>query len=401
MAQSSPQHGILWISNSAAAHTGYGNQTKLFTPRLATAGYQVAIGAFYGREGFCSLNPDGILELPRLRDSYMNDIVEAHLQFCRSHWPQVAEWRVLTLIDPFVLDAEVYASLPWVAWCPVDSAPEKATNQAILAKSRWQLAMSRFGEAQLQAIGLQPFYVPHAIDTDLFMPRDRRIAREQLSREWGIDVRDSFLIVENAANKGYPSRKNFDGLFRSVATFCAENPDIDTRLYVHSETEGIWQGERLREMAMAYGLGERVIFAHQYRYLMGLYDEAYLTRVYSAADTMLHLAFGEGFGIPIVEAQACGCPVIATDFSSMSELIFSGYKVPAIPFGFHSPSQWGFPLISEAVRGLVWAWEQRQNPAIREAARQGALAYDADHVFETYMLPTLDKIFADTSAPIR
>jgi len=57
--------------------TGYGNQTRLFAPRLKALGHEVAISAFYGLEGGV-LNLGGILVLPRGRTPYGQDIAAEH-----------------------------------------------------------------------------------------------------------------------------------------------------------------------------------------------------------------------------------------------------------------------------------------------------------------------------------
>jgi len=43
--------------------------------------------------------------------------------------------------------------------------------------------------------------------------------------------------------------------------------------------------------------------------------------VYNAMDVFVLPTMAEGFGLPIVEAQACGVPALATDFSSCPELL--------------------------------------------------------------------------------
>jgi glycosyltransferase involved in cell wall biosynthesis len=386
------QCGLLWVSNSPGAPTGYGNQTALFTRRLHQAGYRVVIAAFYGREAFLSLNPDGILELPRLRDAYMNDIIVAHLAFCRSHYPQVARWLVWTLVDPFVFEAAVFGALPWAAWAPEDCSPLKPGNAAVLQHCRWPVAVSRFGETQLQTAGLNPRYIPHAYDPALYFPLSARpAARARLSAEWGVELLDKFLVVNVSANKGYPSRKNFDGLLQSFALF--SHSHADALLYLHTETEGIWQGEKVRQIAASYGLAEKVIFPQQYRYVMSLYGAEYLNAVYNAADVMLHLALGEGFGLPVLEAQAAGCPVIVTDFSALPELCFGGWRVPALPFGLHSPSRWALPLVPEAVKALEDAYQRA--PQRRQQAIQGAQAYQIERVLATSMQPALASMFSE------
>jgi glycosyltransferase involved in cell wall biosynthesis len=37
----------------------------------------------------------------------------------------------------------------------------------------------------------------------------------------------------------------------------------------------------------------------------------------------------EGFGLPIAEAQACGCPVVTTNFSATAEILHNGQLIPA------------------------------------------------------------------------
>jgi glycosyltransferase involved in cell wall biosynthesis len=49
--------------------------------------------------------------------------------------------------------------------------------------------------------------------------------------------------------------------------------------------------------------------------------------IYNAADIFMGNSMSEGFGIPIIEAQACGAPVVVTDFSAMPELVRWGYKI--------------------------------------------------------------------------
>ena len=77
------------------------------------------------------------------------------------------------------------------------------------------MAMSRFGEERLA--DYDPIYVPHGIDTTVFRPIGRDIARKKL----GVD-KDEFWVGMVAANKGAPSRKGFVAAFEAFAQLAAE-----------------------------------------------------------------------------------------------------------------------------------------------------------------------------------
>jgi glycosyltransferase involved in cell wall biosynthesis len=67
-----------------------------------------------------------------------------------------------------------------------------------------------------------------------------------------------------------------------------------------------------------------------------------LVQLYNAATMLVYPSFHEGFGLPILEAMACGCPVITSDRSSLPE-IAGGAAVIVDP---------------EDVEGLALAMEQ-------------------------------------------
>lgn len=77
-----------------------------------------------------------------------------------------------------------------------------------------------------------------------------------------------------------------------------------------------WQGwgrSEWRQEIKAHGLEERVILA-------GYVDEAALVSLYNGASVFVYPSLYEGFGLPILEAMACGCPVICSNVSSLPEV---------------------------------------------------------------------------------
>ena len=53
-----------------------------------------------------------------------------------------------------------------------------------------------------------------------------------------------------------------------------------------------------------------MIFSDQYTYLLG-WPEERMAQLYNAFDVLSLASSGEGFGIPLIEAQACGVPVVS------------------------------------------------------------------------------------------
>lgn len=379
------KRSILWFSNAAHSPTGYGNQTAQFTPKL-NDDYRVMIAAFYGREGAPAINNDGIPELPRLSGAYGNDVIEAHMQYSRAE-------LVVSLIDPFVLNPEIWGDLPWCAWVPVDSSPPAPENLASIRHAKHVWSMSMFGQGQLSAAGIESTYVPHGINTEVYKPIDRIKARETLSRQLSTDLSEKFIVMTVAANKGTPSRKNFAGMLRAFALFAGDHPDAI--FYIHSDENGVWGGEKLGNLATAYGIRDKVFFAPEYHLLLGMYPSSALNEIYNAADVFMLLSYGEGFGIPIVEAQAAGCPVIVTDGTAMRELSSAGWRVPAIPVAAMQGRLgcfWNMALPHEAAKALELAYTERNGTARRQQARDFALHYDTANIYETYMKPAVEAI---------
>jgi alpha-1,3-rhamnosyl/mannosyltransferase len=70
----------------------------------------------------------------------------------------------------------------------------------------------------------------------------------------------------------------------------------------------------LRALADSLGLGERVVFA-------GLVDDADLPALYSGAAALVQPSLEEGFGLPALEAMACGAPVVASWRGALPEVV--------------------------------------------------------------------------------
>ncbi len=370
---------ILWSANAAYVPSGYGQQTALFTRLLTEAGHHVVVSAFYGLKG-AELTINGVRHLPGGIDPWGNDLLPLHHDAFR---PDVT----VALVDVWVLQPDMLARVPITAWAPIDHDPAPPAVVDRLRRCAHVWAMSRHGQRELRRLGLDPVYVPHAVDTDVFHPIDRIDARARLQIDDG-----ALFAVCVAANKGWPSRKSLDRLFKAWARFAARHPSA--LLYVHSYPGDDYGGPDLIEMAGFYGIPERNLrFPDVYRLLRGSYGPAGLNLLYNAADVMVLPSAGGGFEIPLIEAQSAGCPVVTTRVTAMAELVGPGYGIPVDPFDglvyTEQGSEQANVLPGQILDGLEWALEQRGDARLRADSRAFALDYDARRVLRDFMLPAL------------
>jgi len=144
---------------------------------------------------------------------------------------------------------------------------------------------------------------------------------------------DGFAMI--AANKSFPSRKAFPEVLMAFARYLEEVDDT-ALLYLHTvaSKKADMVGMALLPMLQQLGLAsdhavvENVTFPNEVSLATGISDES-MAAILNAADVLVSPSWGEGFGLPIVEAQACGTPVITQNCTSMTELTVNGICIPA------------------------------------------------------------------------
>ena len=115
---------------------------------------------------------------------------------------------------------------------------------------------------------------------------------------------------------GISPHKNLQALVRAAAIVRREAPGP-----WHVVLVGDYQGDsflgcyrELNELVRALGLEDRVTFT-------GFVPDDDLVLLYNAAAILVMPSKGEGFGLPVVEAMACGLPVAASDRNSLPEVL--------------------------------------------------------------------------------
>jgi glycosyltransferase involved in cell wall biosynthesis len=194
-----------------------------------------------------------------------------------------------------------------------------------------------------------------------------------------------------AANKGRPSRKSFSEALQAFKRFSETRENAF--LYLHTVIDPAHgQGENLPALLSALEIPlDRVRLGEQYRLKFDPYSHQDMARIYSSLDVLLNPAKGEGFGVPVLEAQACGVPVIVSDFSAMREVCGAGWQVKTSPVWTGQNSWMAQPDVDDIVSALEEC--AGLSAAAREklsgSARKHAMAYDLGRVVKRHMLPAL------------
>jgi glycosyltransferase involved in cell wall biosynthesis len=371
---------LLWHSNAPWTPTGYGQQTAEFAPLLAEK-YDLTISSFYGLDGSPIVWND-IPVLPGSGHDYGNYSLPRH---AKHMFDDPRGGIVVTLMDVFVLDATMAADLNMACWCPVDHEPAPpGVTEFLMRSGAVPIAMSKFGQQMLGR--LDPLYVPHGINTNIYKPGNRREVR----RRYGVPE-DAFLVGMVAANKGRPSRKGFSQAFQAFAKFAQEHDNA--YLYLHTMLDhNLAQGENIVGLLESLGVpDDRIRACDQYRATSLPYTHPMMADIYTSMDVLLNPAMGEGFGITVLEAQACGTPAIVTDFTAMREVCAAGWHVDHTPYwtGLNSWQAVAKPDDILSALEECYALPKRKREQLAAAARKHALKYDTDRVFQQHLLPAL------------
>lgn len=376
---------ILWYSNAPWVPSGYGQQTALFVPRLQKMGHEVAVASFHGLHG-SPMEWNGIRVLPgSSEDMWAQDIMLGHYQHTGSE-------LLITLMDQWVLDPNKSnemknAGVRFAHWTPVDCEPLGQMDERNFRTTGNQpIAISRHGEKMMQEFN--PLYVPHGVDTAVFKP-DLEF-REKTRERAGFGSK--IIIGINAANQD-PVRKAFGEQLAAFRLFHDKYPE--SMLLIHARRQSR-SGSDLDRLIGLLHLQDCVQFGDQYLTVTGRTSPETLAQWYNVLDVFSSCSYGEGFGIPVIEAQACGTPVAVTDCSALSELCGAGWKVDG---DFYWNAGHGAWWTKPFIRAIADAWEQAlirmQDGTIgemKEQAREFALGYDADLIAEKYWKPVLEQL---------
>ncbi len=379
-------------SNSPGQSTGYGQQAQYLVNQLKRYGADVAASSNYGLEGALGTykTPYGeIPHYPRGIDPYSNDVAPMHHAHWKSQHPNQSD-VLIGLYDCWVIKGQAWDKLNIGWWVPIDHASVTPGVEAFLRKDNvTPIAMAPNGVRAMEAKGIECEYVPHVIDTKIFKPTAN--VQGVKAREF-MGLTDEFVVGMNAANKGsgLMHRKCFSENLLAFSIFRERHPDAV--IYLHTDPLGSAGGWNLIKMLQAFGIPkEAVLFPPMIDYKYGM-SQRDLAGLYSAMDVFLAPSLGEGFGVPTVEALACGVRVIGSNWGATPDLVSEdSWLVDGQPtWDAGQDAIWTIPNVSSIVNALEEAYKADRGPS--KVAIEFASQFDVETVWQKHWLPVLSRL---------
>lgn len=159
--------------------------------------------------------------------------------------------------------------------------------------------------------------VGNGVDVAVFHPESRTDARQKL----GLTLSDKVLVTVGALVE----RKGFHRVIALMPALLQRHPDLHYLVVGGASAEGDLRAT-LERQAETLGVAERVHF-------LGAQAPQALRWPLSAADVFVLPTRNEGWANVILEAMACGLPVVTTDVGGNREVVCSETLGTIIPFG--------------------------------------------------------------------
>jgi glycosyltransferase involved in cell wall biosynthesis len=355
---------VLFVSEASYLNTGYATYSREVLKRLYSSNkYEVAEFSIYGGiedKRRSSIRWKNYPNMPDPQNEEQNKV------YGSDSMNQFGKWRfervcidfkpdvVLTIrdwwMDAFIQHSPLRKYFKWI-WMPtVDASPQNeewidsfSDADTILTYSDWAVDVLKSQSDQMNV----KCAAPPSASEDFFQIPNKSAHKERM----GIDP--SWKIIGTVMRN--QRRKLFPELFEAFGKYLKKTGKTDVYLYCHTSYPD--NGWDLPKYLFENEISSRVLFTYvceacgapspskfsdtakpcdkcgQFAAKMSNVssgvDTKTLGAIYNLFDIYIQPANSEGFGLPIVEAAACGVPVLATDYSAMESEVrkLSGYPI--------------------------------------------------------------------------
>lgn len=366
---------ILWVNEASFLHTGYAVYGREILSRLYKTGkYELAELGCYGHvaprvedigEYSRRFGVPQMYDLPwRYYGNMFNPDVEAEEKLYKSlPTAQFGEWRfervALDFKPDIVVDIRDWWMMEFIERSPyrpyfhwaimptVDSAPQQEQWLSTFLGADAVFAYSEYGrDVMMEETNNKIKFVDVASPGANMEVLKPYINKSEHRKKFGFvdNVNIVGTVMRNQARKLYPDLLE---AFAHFLTVTDKETAENTYLYIHTSYPD--SGWDIPYLLRRFNLGNKVLFTYKCDHCKHVFpaffrdartvcrqcaapmaklpntvkglSESELAGVYNLFDVYVQYSVCEGFGMPQVEAAACGVPVMATNYSAMQSVI--------------------------------------------------------------------------------
>lgn len=361
---------IIIYSHPLNAQTGFGTVVRNLVKHLRKE-HEIFILPVSGQSGSPTLiNDIPILSCPAT--------VHDSVKFAKIWAKHLNADLIIQHFDVWMLPPNWIKEMPCpvITYAPVDCSPLPQNFREACEGAIMNVAMSRHAQSLFTIAGMRNTYIPHGVDLSLYSFKADSREKYEMPKE-------AFIVGCVATNGSL--RKNIAGQMFAFNRFAADKPNAI--MFFHTQPNKVHsQGINVSRVIERFTLLEKFVFPDPDLYSIGIH-ESLMPYIYSCFDVLLQCTLGEGFGLPIIEAQACGVPVIGTNCSAITEVIGAGgLTVEGLPlFMPYYLSNVTVPDIDKIVDSLNQIYSDdilRAN--LKKRALENAKIYDWNNIFKMW-----------------
>lgn len=242
-----------------------------------------------------------------LRQQIQRDKLDFVHFLCNTAPAQLNQPYILTLHDTIQVMEKIHLK-DWF------ESPAAAHRSALTSYSKWAILQSARGALKIITVS---HYEQDCIKRVLSIPLEQievtHLAPNRVFRPLSVKEKNQFIQAHEHIKTpfimgvGYETRKNIPLL---IEAFSAVSQDIGLVIVIAHEK----LADYYRELARAKGIEDRVT-------IIGSIPPEQLVGLYNLAEIFVFPSDRESFGLPPLEALACGTPVIAMNSTSLPEIL--------------------------------------------------------------------------------
>jgi glycosyltransferase involved in cell wall biosynthesis len=380
---------LLVIMNAPWCSGSYASTPSLVLPILRDMGYHIDILANYGLEGgkgeWNGFNVWHRGDFDQSCDSVIEYYTEMlHPDIVLMHWDA---WPVPATFG-------IRKGVRWVPWLPIDRHPLSVRVAQAIKTAYWLWPWCEDGKKALEEKGFNNLsLVPLCTDMSIFkpltvLPDGTPASKDIIKKNMGVDGK--FVVGMVAANMDY--RKGIERAIHAVALLKERIPEIKLLLHAPKVTP---TGLNIDFLVQQNDVRDYVLVTNPKNFFIGFTKEE-MAQLYNAMDVLVLPSAGEGFGLPVLEANACGVPAISTDYTATSEVTYGALLKPVARVICPDDHSYQVAVSDEELADTIEqmyrikcnqpeVWNQ-----MSVEAREHASKWDVNKIVPEYIIPALD-----------